>query len=1144
MSKLRLTLAVVVLAFVLAPGARAASSDLFFSEVIEGSSNNKALEIVNDTGAAVDLAAGAYKVEMFFNGSASAGLTIDLQGSVAAGDVFVLAQASASAPILAQADQTNGAGWFNGDDAIVLRKGTTVLDVVGQVGFDPGTEWGTGLTSTADNTLRRKASITAGDTDGSNAFDPSGEWDGFATDTFDGLGAHSVGGPVNQPMVATCPFVTVPQGVAGSGTVTASDPDGRVVSLALTSVIPSPLTGSIALGPTTPASGTGGTATATLTVDAATQEGTYSVLVTAANDDATPQTGTCTATVAVTTVRTIGEIQGSVSALDNGLLHRSPFAPPTGNGTSSQLFEVQGVITQRTLARSASGASQNGFFLQSNVAATDGDPTSSDGIFVFMGSFTSLIGGYVPQVGDEVVLRARVSEFFNMTQLSSASLVHVVGSSLDVEAVTPAFEADPPAVLADASRYWERREGMRGRVPAGALAVSGRDVFSNTDSEVWLVRGDSGIASRTGYARRVFRDAHPLDDLPGVVDNGNGFRILLGPLGVKEAAADSTTLLTPVRTFDTIENALVGGVDFSFEKYRINPVAQPVHAPGLDPSSNAPPPAFQRSEAYSVANYNVENLYDYRDDPFDGCDFAGNEGCPGVSPPFDYVPASEAEYRAHLAELAAQIAGDLHAPDVILVQEAEDQDICAVAGGALECGSTDDADGKPDTLQELALEIAAAGGPAYDAAYDRDGADDRGITAAFLYRTDRVELLPATVGDPVLGSSPTVSYRGAPLPSNSDVENPKTLNADLPADVDTSTGVDGSNVFTRAPQVGRFRLWRNGIGLGAFVELWAVSNHFSSGPDTRIGQRREQAAYNAAIVAALRAAGATRVVVGGDLNVFPRPDDPVVPASDQLAPLYGAGLTNLYDPLVAQVPASAYTYVFDGQAQVLDHQFVTATLEDELELARVAHVNADWPAEHARRRARRLRPRSARGAVRGPGDAGRPAGAARLLRGNGQRRAEDGRPARQLPGAGRAQARGGQSRRLPRVAACVRGPGGGQDAEVRGSSRVGAARRRGPPTALSVLERQRGALLASRRGRPRRGPRRESATASAPPPRSRSAHCSSGSRSGCSPTPPGWGPPQRSSSPRRRSPARRSSPPGPCSRRAAAPWRRSSPRRS
>jgi len=393
---------------------------------------------------------------------------------------------------------------------------------------------------------------------------------------------------------------------------------------------------------------------------------------------------------------------------------------------------------------------------------------------------------------------------------------------------------------------------------------------------------------------------------------------------------------------------VVGGVDFSFDKYRINPAQQPMLEAGVDPSLNAPPAAFDRGGAYSIANFNVENLYDYRDDPFDGCDFTGNTGCPGVSPPFDYVPESQAAYDEHLGALASEVANDLHGPDILLVQEAEDQDICTVSAGALQCGATNNADGKPDTLQELALRIEALGGPVYDAAFDRNGADDRGIVAAFLYRTDRVELLPPAAGDPVLGSTPSVSYRGAALPYNADVSNPKALNADLPGDVDTSTGVDGSNVFTRAPQVGHFRVWRHGIGLGAWVDLYAVSNHFSSGPDTRVGQRTEQARYLAAIVAALQAADPqARVDAGGDLNVFPRPDDPLVPASDQLHDLYDLGLENLFDTLVAQVPASAYTYVFEGQAQTLDHQFVTPRLGDELEQARVAHLNADWPADFA-----------------------------------------------------------------------------------------------------------------------------------------------------------------------------------------------------
>jgi hypothetical protein len=106
--------------------------------------------------------------------------------------VYVVAQSLANATILAQADLTNSSGWFNGDDAVVLVKGTTVIDSIGVIGTDPGAEWGTGLTSTADNTLRRKSSITAGDTNTADAFDPSTEWDGFATDTFDSLGSHTI----------------------------------------------------------------------------------------------------------------------------------------------------------------------------------------------------------------------------------------------------------------------------------------------------------------------------------------------------------------------------------------------------------------------------------------------------------------------------------------------------------------------------------------------------------------------------------------------------------------------------------------------------------------------------------------------------------------------------------------------------------------------------------------------------------------------------------------------------------------------------------------------------------------------------------------------------------------------------------------
>jgi hypothetical protein len=182
---------------------KAATSDLFISEYVEGSSNNKAVEIYNGTGSTIDLAAGSYKIKFYFNGSSSAATTINLTGTIADGDVYVVADNDAAAAILAVADQQSTSNFFNGDDAIELVKDSTTLDVIGQISIDPGSQWGSGLVSTADNTLRRKVDICQGDPDGSNEFDPSPEWDGYDTDTFTGLGSHTAncGVSITEPKI-------------------------------------------------------------------------------------------------------------------------------------------------------------------------------------------------------------------------------------------------------------------------------------------------------------------------------------------------------------------------------------------------------------------------------------------------------------------------------------------------------------------------------------------------------------------------------------------------------------------------------------------------------------------------------------------------------------------------------------------------------------------------------------------------------------------------------------------------------------------------------------------------------------------------------------------------------------------------------
>jgi predicted extracellular nuclease len=841
-------------------------------------------------------------------------------------------------------------------DGVALVHGSIVEQFLSYEGTFTATDGpADGMTST-DIGVAEGSSTPVGDSlqlTGTGTVYDNFTWAGPEPNTFGSVNTgQTLGEIVNAPVVVNCdpPLVTF-QGNAASTAVSATDSDGTVVGIAITDISPVLASGTITLSDLVPAGVVGGTATATVAVDGDVPPGAYAVTLTATNDDAEPQTNKCTLSVTVNEVLTIGQVQGEVTDDVDGLTFDSPY-----NG---QYVTIQGVIYENTLSRTGSGSNSYGFFIQNSLSTADDNPLTSDGIFVYIGGYSTLRirggGYYTPQVGDEVILNGRISEYYHLTELSNPYLEMLVGSGVDLNAEVPAFDVNPPTDLADANRYWERHEGMRAQVPAGSLATSGRDVFASTlDGEAWFIRADSAVAQRADpYARRVFRDPHPLDDIPEqLFDNGNGYRIVLGSMGIKATENDNTALIAPVRTFDSMAGAAVGGVYFSFSKYQIMVENQLSLDEGVDPAENNPPEAFDRTREYSIVTFNMENLYDYRNDPFSGCDFLGDPGCPGVTPPFDYVPASEEVYFDRVEEIAGQIVGDLHSPDVIMAQEIENQDICSVVDATMACGDTNNVDGQPDALEDLAVAISEMGGPTYVSAFDRDGADDRGIVSAFLFRSDRAELLPAQADNPVLGNNPTVAYRSAALPYNTDVQNPKALNAVLPADVDTSTGVDGDNVFTRAPQVGYFRMWRDGVGASVFTDQYLIDNHFSSGPDTRVGQRTEQAAYNAAIVAALQAAFPdVYVSVGGDLNVYPRPDDPFAPGSplypsDQLAALYNQGMTNLYDFLVSEVPVSAYSYVYEGQAQTLDQMFVTPTFVSDLVKFRASHINSDFPSDY------------------------------------------------------------------------------------------------------------------------------------------------------------------------------------------------------
>ena len=165
--------------------------DLFISEYIEGSSNNKALELYNPTSGELDLS--NYRVLVYSNGATETTNITALSGSLAAGEVFVIYNGSADAAIIAEGDLSGSATYYNGDDTVVLEKTTdggatwVAIDVFGVLGEDPGSSWAVGDGFTNEFTLVRKTGITSGST----VWDPT-EWIVYPQNTFDNLGSHTV----------------------------------------------------------------------------------------------------------------------------------------------------------------------------------------------------------------------------------------------------------------------------------------------------------------------------------------------------------------------------------------------------------------------------------------------------------------------------------------------------------------------------------------------------------------------------------------------------------------------------------------------------------------------------------------------------------------------------------------------------------------------------------------------------------------------------------------------------------------------------------------------------------------------------------------------------------------------------------------
>jgi predicted extracellular nuclease len=518
----------------------------------------------------------------------------------------------------------------------------------------------------------------------------------------------------------------------------------------------------------------------------------------------------------------------------------------------------------------------------------DADPATSEGIFVFRSRQAR------PAVGDAVSMTGKVQEFtsfptsnLDVTELSSTFSTDMTvvshGNPLPDATIVGAGGRIPPTQVVendangnvnqgadatfdpaeDGMDFWESLESMRVQV-AGATAVGPTNKFDELP-----VVADGG-AEATSVSPRGGLVLQP--------DDQNPERITLAPdlLGGTVPTADVGAAVSPA----------IGIIGFDFSNYRLM-LTQPAVATQSPITREVARPAGEQE--LSIGNWNLENL-----------------------------SAANPSDAARMAREAGYVVNNLASPDILTVQEIQDND-----------GVTDDGVvAANQTLDTLVADIVAAGGPQYawrsiDPQNDTDGGVPGGnIRQAFLYRTDIDGLLFI---DRPGGDATTAT---------------KAVRHGYGVDLTSSPGrvapTDAAWTDSRKPLAGEFKFH----GRTVFV----ITNHFDSkGGDTAFygptqppvlssePQRIQQAQLVRDFVKSIQAIDPNaEVVVTGDLNDFQ--------FSTPIRTLVGDDLVDL----PATLPVNErYTYNYEGNSEVLDHIIVTPNLATGLSYD-VVHLDSEF----------------------------------------------------------------------------------------------------------------------------------------------------------------------------------------------------------
>lgn len=773
------------------------------------------------------------------------------------------------------ANQTYGTGVTDdGGIALTLSNTTTIID---QVGMSAGSAFGEGtrLTSLGSSNLNRSYERKPGGAAGNG------------TDTDNNASDFQLITPSNpQNSTSTC-ISNNPTNPSGTGAATpASVSPGDSTKLTVT-VTPGSNPASTGLAVTGNLSAIGGSATQQFfddgiqggdtvagdnvftyfeTVSASAAPGVVSLPVTIT--DAQSRTGnTSISLTIVAPLRAIHEIQG------NGQV--SPF-----NG---QLVRTRGIVTARK---------GNGFFLQTPDSDADGDPATSEGIFVF-----TAVAPPVPAatVGNYVEVNGTAQEFIPGSDAASPPFTEITGPAvsslttgnpLPVEMVITAADTNPVGSLDQLEKY----EAMRVRVDS--LTTSSPTLGSVNEPNATGSSNGVFYGVITGMAR-PFREPGigVLDPLPA----GSPCCVPRWDANPELLRVDSDgqtgAILLEVTSGATVSN-LVGVLDFGFRTYTILP--DPGSLPsvtGLATAAALPAPG---TNEFTVSSMNLERFFDTVNDP-------------GVGDPVLTATA----FANRLNKLSLAIRNVMNSPDVIGVEEVENL----------------------STLQAIASKLNAdtvtggAADPGY-LAYLEEGNDIGGIDVGFLVKASRVVVNNVTQ----VGKNDTYINPNNGLPELLNDRPPLVLEATILSTV------------------------------GPNLPVTVIVNHLRSlnGVDDPVDgnrvrtKRGMQAEFLANYVQQRQAANANEeIIVVGDFNAFqfndgyvdgigtiqgtPTAADEVVFASSDLV---NPDLMNLLGQAAAD---ERYSYVFDGNAQVLDHVMVTGNIFQRLNRFDYARNNADFP---------------------------------------------------------------------------------------------------------------------------------------------------------------------------------------------------------